>query len=180
MNLVMLAAALCAPLAAYAGDDAEPLNWDSLSTASWGECASACARQQMGAARSSVLFHTPYALTEDEAKALANAIGRGLKVEFFVGERNALFDEIDGYASDIFEKWAATADASDTSMVGMGGCVMGADRLPQFVVTDPYQGAGGKKHAALIVNDKISHDPAKVAAAAEATQTEDFIQCRLQ
>lgn len=177
----ILAAALmvAAPGVLEAEDYPEALDWRGVSTQSWESCAQPCLLETIKAARSAVIFHSRGEMQGDEAKALAAAIQRGIRVEIYVGRANALSDEVIWFADDIYAKWAATADDQDTSMLGMGGCVMGGTNTPAFLVTDPFtDGAVGSP--ALVYKEKKTDKIDVVVAASVVAETEDFIQCKLQ
>jgi hypothetical protein len=171
-GLAVLAIALM-PAAASAQ---EAVDWAKLDTSAWKVCDEKCSIEAIDASSSVVILHDRGELSEAEAKALYRAIERGLKVEFFVGESNSVFEEMRSYAADIYEKWSATAPDDDTSMIGMGGCVMpAASKSPDFLALDPLVSGA----AIVIVNNKISHDQVLAEAVSVASETEDFIQCKL-
>lgn len=162
-----------------AEDYPEALDWRGVTTQGWDSCAQPCLLDTIKAAHSAVIFHSKGELQRDEAKALVEAIRRGIRVEVYVGKANALSEELIWFADDIYAKWAATADDQDTSMLGMGGCVMGRTNAPTFLVTDPYtNGAGGSP--ALVYDEKKTDEIDVVLAASVVAETEDFIQCKLQ
>lgn len=165
------------PSAALA--EAEALNWESVSTQGWAECGNECALDTIAAARSVVIFHTKSQLEKAEAQALVEAIRRGARVELYVGQQNNLSEEVGMFADDIYQKWEATADESDTSMIGMGGCVMGSTDNPSFIVTDPF-GWKGDDSPALVVNGKKTDQLDIAADASVVAETEDFIECKMQ
>lgn len=176
-----LAVALLAVVPGVLGaeDYPEALDWRGVSTQGWDSCAQPCLLETIKAARSAVIFHSKGELQRDEAKALVAAIRRGIRVEVYVGKANALSDEVIWFADDIYAKWAATADDQDTSMLGMGGCVMGRTSAPTFLVTDPFtNGAGGSP--ALVYDAKKTDEIDVVVAASVVAETEDFIECKLQ
>ena len=125
------------------------------------------------------MFHTKGELRQDEAEALVEAIRRGARVEIYVGKANNLSDEVIWMADDIYQKWAATADDSETWMIGMGGCVIGKSDHPSFVVTDPFAWKANEAPA-LVVGGKKTDKRDVAAAASVVVETEDFIQCKLR
>lgn len=179
MNKTLLAVAAVAFLPTAALAEAEALDWNRTPTASWPACDQACAIDTIEAAQSVVIFHTKEALQQDEASALVGAIRRGARVEVYVGERNDLSEEVIMFAEDIYNKWAATAEDTDTSMIGMGGCVMGATANPTFIVTDPF-GWKSNDAPALVVSGKKTDQLDIVADASVVAETEDFIKCKMQ
>ncbi|WP_299592496.1 hypothetical protein [uncultured Tateyamaria sp.] len=114
-----------------------------------------------------------------EAEALVAAVERGARVSVFVGEDNDLSREVIWYVDDIYQKWAATAPDTDTSMLGMGGCVMPLTDIPAFIVTDPSQ-LKPNDAPALVVNGKVTNDEEVIVKASVVSETEDFIQCFIQ
>ncbi|WJS87219.1 hypothetical protein [Paracoccus sp. TOH] len=153
--------------------------WNSVSTQDWPSCDQKCLLDTINAARTVVMFHTKGELRQDEAEALVGAIRRGARVEIYVGKTNNLSDEVIWMADDIYQKWAATADDTETRMIGMGGCVMGKSDHPSFVVADPFAW-GANEAPALVVNGKKTDKRDVAAAASVVVETEDFIQCKLK
>lgn len=177
LKFICSAMAMVFPLMAMA--DAEALDWRSISPQSWPDCSQACALETISAAKSVVTFHTVGELELPEAKALVEAVERGLRVEIYVGRGSNLSEEVIMFADDIYQKWAATSDDEDTSMLGMGGCVMGQTDHPSFIAADPFGWKSGEEPA-LIVQNKITHQIDIVAAASVVAETEDFIECKMQ
>lgn len=154
-------------------------DWSSVSTRDWSGCDQKCLLDTINAARTVVMFHTTGELQKDEAEALVGAIRRGARVEIYVGKANNLSEEVIWLADDIYQKWAATADDTETWMIGMGGCEMGKSGHPSFVVTDPFAWKSNEAPALVVEGKKI--DKRDVAAAASiVVETEDFIQCKLK
>ncbi|WP_273794864.1 hypothetical protein [Brucella intermedia] len=182
-TLVMSAMIAMMPITGFAQEPVEdyPQGWDwnSVSTQSWADCDRKCLLDTIDAARTVVMFHTKGELQKNEAEALVRAIRRGARVEIYVGKANNLSDEVIWLADDIYQKWAATADDSETWMIGMGGCVMGKTDHPSFVVTDPFNWKA-KEAPALIVDGKKTDKRDVAAAASVVVETEDFIQCKLR
>lgn len=183
----MLALALAAviavvPVMGLAQEAAEeyPQAWDwhSISTEDWPACDQECLLDTIDAAQTVVMFHTERELRQDEAEALVGAIRRGARVEIYVGKSNNLSEEVIWLADDIYQKWAATADDTETWMIGMGGCVMGQTGQPSFVVTDPF-GWNANEAPALVVVGKKTDKRDIASAASVVVDSEDFIQCKL-
>lgn len=182
-TLVLAAMIAIMPITSFAQEPIEdyPQGWDwnSVSTQNWAVCDRKCLLDTIDAARTVVMFHTTGELQKDEAEALVRAIRRGARVEIYVGKANNLSDEVIWLADDIYQKWAATADDSETWMIGMGGCVMGKTDNPSFVVTDPFNWKANEAPA-LIVGGKKTDKRDVAAAASVVVETEDFIQCKLR
>lgn len=153
-------------------------DWNSVSTKGWPDCDQKCLLETIDAARTVAMFHTKGELQKDEAEALVGAIRRGARVEIYVGKANNLSEEVIWLADDIYEKWAATADDTETWMIGMGGCVMGKTDHPSFVVTDPFAW-NANEAPALVVGEKKTDKRDVAAAASVVVEAEDFIQCKL-
>jgi len=178
-KILAVALLAVAPGVLLAEDYPEALDWQGVSTQSWESCAQSCLLETIKSASATVIFHSKGELQRDEAKALVAAIQRGLRVEIYVGKANALSDEVIWFANDIYAKWAATADDQDTSMLGMGGCVMAKTNAPTFLVTDPFTNAAAGAPA-LVYDKKKTDEIDVVVAASVVAETEDFIQCKLQ
>lgn len=153
-------------------------DWNSVSTRDWPGCDQKCLLDTINAARTVVMFHTTGELQKDEAEALVGAIRRGARVEIYVGKANNLSEEVIWLADDIYQKWASTADDTETWMIGMGGCEMGKSGHPSFVVTDPFAWKSNEAPA-LVVEGKKTDKRDVAAAASIVVETEDFIQCKL-
>lgn len=178
MKRVIAGVLLAVTVPVMAMAEIEALDWSKLSTGSWPECGTGCAIDTINAAQSVVIFHTRGELTKPEAEALVAAVQRGARVSVFVGQENSLSKEVIWYVQDIYQKWAATAPDEDTSMLGMGGCVMGATDAPAFIVTDPF-GTKPNDAPALVVDGKKTGEISIAAEASVVSETEDFIQCYL-
>lgn len=172
-----LAAALAMPGAARS-QEPQDWSWGAASTQGWPGCNQACVLDTINAAKTVVMFHSTGELRNDEAHALVEAIRRGARVEIYVGKANNLSEEVIWLADEIYQKWAATADDSDTRMIGMGGCVMGRSSHPAFVITDPFGWSAGDAPA-LVVDGKKSGSRDVAEAASVVVDSEEFIQCKL-
>lgn len=175
-SLAGLVLALAFPVIAQA--EVEALNWADVTPEAWDQCDQSCAIDTITGAKSVVIFHTNGQLQKDEAVALVAAVRRGLRVSVFVGEENNLSNEVINFTKDIYQKWAVTADDHDTSMLGMGGCVLGATDTPSFIVVDPFNLKAGES-AAFVTQGRITADAEIAARASVIPETEDFIQCQL-
>lgn len=141
-------------------------------------CEHQCQIDLVKQAQSVVMYHTRGIVSEDMADALMSAVRRKVRVEVFVGRPDETYANLKSFMDGFFLTWNATASDSDTTLLGMGACILGNTQADAFLVTDPFQWKSAD-HPALVDSGELTRDLAKVAEYANIVDTEEFVQCKL-
>lgn len=150
----------------------------SAVSASAETCEHQCQIELVNEAQAVVMYHTRGILSEDMANAMMDAVRRKVRVEIFVGRPDETYANIKSFMTGFFLTWNATAADDDTSLLGMGACILGNTQTPAFLVTDPFQW-GPNESPALVESGALTRSFEDVAEFANIVDTEEFIQCKL-
>lgn len=151
-------------------------------------CDHDCQIEAVDNSQSVVIYHTRGQLSDSMADALLNAVRRKVRVEIFVGEPNEAFANSKTFMNGFFMTWNMVADDTDTSLLGMGACILDETDVPPFLVTDPF-GWSDEDNPVLVESGQLRGTPKAVSAFSTETSPsdfakkietrEEFIQCKL-
>lgn len=141
-------------------------------------CKYQCQIKLVNEAQAVVMYHTRGILSENMANAMINAVRRKVRVEIFVGRPDETYANMKSFMTGFFLTWNAIVADDDTSLLGMGICVLGNTPVPPFLVTDPFQW-GPNENPALVKNGVLTRRFKDVDEFANIIDTEEFIQCKL-
>lgn len=149
-----------------------------VGSASAETCDHLCQIDFVNDAQAVVMYHTRGILSEDMATAMENAVRRKVRVEIFVGRPDETYANVKSFMNGFFRTWNATSADDDTSLLGMGACILGNTQTPPFLVTDPFSWGPNEKPV-LVKSGSVTRDLDDVAEFANIVDTEEFIQCKL-
>lgn len=141
-------------------------------------CDHECQLQVIANAKSVVMYHVRGPIPTDIADELTKAVRRKVRVEAFVGQPNETYGDLSRFMEGYFSAWNKTASDEDTTLLGMGACILALTDSAPFLVSDPFRWVDGE-HPALVQGGVLEDDYEKVSEFANIVDTEDFIQCKL-